>query len=345
MTLRSRTSWLFLLNFYVSSVGKNWRGRLVHWVEKASLEKIHRLVEISELERHYEVLLTLKNLADVRRSSAPYSLPIIPRPLPSEIVDGEHFVATDLLSLIAGSASPSEDPEAETLNREQASRAPSIPSASTSGDSSPAPPGPSRGERGICPVRLPLLRKGIGSAPLVLKIKKKGTNRGKNALGAQVKDFIPWVCPKPSWPFALEEEEEEEEEEMKGLLDRYATRKRKRQEDAEREADWVEGSSRLPTDVGLEMQEIVIRSFSEMGSSDQLGPEDVALEETRVDTPIPPALQVIHPLDRPESHPDIAKLAQAGRKRLLLPDRILLNSYLPPRGSAPVMEEVTVLGP
>ena len=40
----------------------------------------------------------LKNLADVRRSPAPYSLPIIPRSLPLEIVDGEHFITSDLLS-------------------------------------------------------------------------------------------------------------------------------------------------------------------------------------------------------------------------------------------------------
>ena len=129
---------------------------MVHWVEMASLEKIRRLLEISEQERHYEVLLTLKNLDDVRWSLTPYSLPIIPRPLPSEIVDGEHFVTTDLLNLIAGSESPFMDPEAETSNREQASQAPSVPSASTSGDSSPAPLGPSRGERGIRPARLPL---------------------------------------------------------------------------------------------------------------------------------------------------------------------------------------------
>ena len=45
-------------------VGKIWRGRLVNWVEKASLEKIRRLLEISEYERHYEVLLTLKNLVN-----------------------------------------------------------------------------------------------------------------------------------------------------------------------------------------------------------------------------------------------------------------------------------------
>ena len=110
----------------------------------------------------------------MRRSPAPYNLPIIPRPLPSEIVDGEHFVTTYLLSLIAGSVSPSGEPEAETSNREQASRALSVPSASTSGDSSPAPPGPSQGERGIRPARLPLPRKGTGSTLRILKIKRKG---------------------------------------------------------------------------------------------------------------------------------------------------------------------------
>ena len=138
---------------------------MVHWVEKASLKKIRRLLEISEQERHYKVLLTLKNLADVRRSPAPYSLPIIPRPLPLEIVDGDHFVTTDLLSLIASSTSPSGDPKVETSNLEQASWAPSVPSTSTSRDFSPAPPRPSRGKRGFRPARLPLLRKGTCSAP------------------------------------------------------------------------------------------------------------------------------------------------------------------------------------
>ena len=55
-----------------------------------------------------------------------------------------------------------------------------------------------------------------------------------------MEDFIPWVRPEPNRPSALKEEEEEEE--MMGLLDRYAVRKRKRQEDAEREADRAEGS-------------------------------------------------------------------------------------------------------
>ena len=93
------------------------------------------------------------------------------------------------------------------------------------------------------------------------------------------------------------------------------------------------------------MQAIVIPGSPKKGSSDQSGPEDVALGEPREGTPILPALQVIHPPDRSKSHPGIAKLARAGCKRSLPLDRILLNSYLPPRGPSPVMEEVTAPGP
>ena len=115
---------------------------MVQWVEKASLEKIRKLLEVSEQERHYEVLLTLKNLADVRRIPAPYSLPIIPRALPLEIVDGEHFVTYDLLSLLTGRAPSTRDLEAEASHWEQPSWTLSILSTSTNGDSSSASPGP-----------------------------------------------------------------------------------------------------------------------------------------------------------------------------------------------------------
>ena len=54
----------------------------MQWVEKESIEKIRKLLEVFELEHHCEVLLTLKNLADVRQNPAPYNLPIIPRLLP-----------------------------------------------------------------------------------------------------------------------------------------------------------------------------------------------------------------------------------------------------------------------
>ena len=114
---------------------------------------------------------------------------------------------------------------------------------------------------------------------------------------------------------------------MMRLLNRYAARKKKWRESAEREADQAEGSNRPTTYGGSEMQAIVIPGSHEMGSSDQLGPEGVALGEPREVTLIPPALLVIHPPDRAESHLDTAKLEQAGRKKPLPPDRILLNSY------------------
>ena len=138
---------------------------MVQWVEKASLEKICRLLEISEQEPHCEVLLTLKNLADVRWSPAPYSLPIIPRSLPSEIVSGEHFVTTDLLDLLTGCAPSLGDLEAEALSREQALRASSVLSTSTSRGSSSALPVPGPEAGSICLAGLPLPRKRIDPAP------------------------------------------------------------------------------------------------------------------------------------------------------------------------------------
>ena len=82
---------------------EGWKGRLVEWVEKASFEKIRRLLVVSERERHYKGLLTLKNLANVRRNPTCYNLPVIPCLLPSEVVVGEHFFNVDLLCLISSS--------------------------------------------------------------------------------------------------------------------------------------------------------------------------------------------------------------------------------------------------
>ena len=122
---------------------------------------------------------------------------------------------------------------------------------------------------------------------------------------------------------------------MTGLLDSYAARKWKWQESSEREPDQAEGSNWPTTDGDSKMQAIIILGSPEMGSSDRLGLEDVALGEPREVTPISPALQVIHPPDRAEIRPDMPKLVRTGHKRSLLSDRILLNSYLPPSGTAP----------
>ena len=117
------------------------------WVEKSSLEKIHRLLEISEQEHHYKVLLTPDNIFAVRRNLAPYTLPVIPRLLPSDIVEGEHFVIADLRRLISSSARPSRDPVVEASSRVQGAGHTSGSSNSPSGDSSSAHPAPSRRTR------------------------------------------------------------------------------------------------------------------------------------------------------------------------------------------------------
>ena len=68
-----------------------------------------------------------------------------------------------------------------------------------------------------------------------------------------MRDFIPWVRPESSQP---PDSKEGEEEEMTGLLNRYATKKRKRQEDAARGADpasdQADGSSRPATGLSSE---------------------------------------------------------------------------------------------
>ena len=66
--------------------------------------------------------------------------------------------------------------------------------------------------------------------------------------------------------------------------------------------------------------------------------------ESREASSIPATIQVVHPLEQAISHPDKAKYTRTERRRPLLPDHMLLNSYLPPRGPAPSMEEVSVPG-
>ena len=89
----------------------------MHWAERASFAKIHKLLEIFDQERHHEVLLTVKNLHDLSRHPSPYTVLIIPRPLPSEVVEGKHFVVVDLLSLIPGGSSLAREAGSEATSR------------------------------------------------------------------------------------------------------------------------------------------------------------------------------------------------------------------------------------
>ena len=119
------------------------------WVEKSSIEKIRRLLEISEQERHYQVLLTRENIFALRHNPSPYTLPVIPRPLPSNVVEGEHFVLADVRRLASDSASSSRDPVVEASSRVQGARSASGLSASSGRglDSSSAPGRGARGRR------------------------------------------------------------------------------------------------------------------------------------------------------------------------------------------------------
>ena len=205
-------------------VEEGLKGTLVEWVEKASFKKIRQLLEVFERECHYKVLLTLKNLADVRRNPTCYNLPVIPCLLPSEVVSGEHFVNADLLRLISSSASTSEGLEIKIANRRSVAQSPSGPSASNSRGCRSAQPSLRRSKGGGPPKSLPLPSRGGKLAPQVLKVKKNKAVGRVSAPGTQVRDFIPWVLPESSQPPDLEEEEEQE---MARLLDRYASKKRK----------------------------------------------------------------------------------------------------------------------
>ena len=120
-------------------VGKCQTGNLVNLVEKGSFEKIRKLLEIFKRERHHEVLLTLKNLGDLSRNLAPYSVLVIPCPLPTEIVKREHFVTADLLNLLLGSSSPAREPETEAAGQELVIRPQLRQPSSTSEGSGPTP--------------------------------------------------------------------------------------------------------------------------------------------------------------------------------------------------------------
>ena len=93
-------TWPFSSDF----AGKRKQGQLVNWVEKANLERIRRLLEIIEVKRNHELLLSVKNLRELGASPFHYIVPVIPRLLPVKPVKGENFVLVDLFMSILGSS-------------------------------------------------------------------------------------------------------------------------------------------------------------------------------------------------------------------------------------------------
>ena len=80
------------------------RGRLVNWIEKAGLENIRHLPEIIETERNHELFLTTRNFRELAPCAFPYIIPYVPHSLPVELIEGEHFILTDLCKSTPGSS-------------------------------------------------------------------------------------------------------------------------------------------------------------------------------------------------------------------------------------------------
>ena len=157
------------------------------WVEKSSIEKIRRLLKISERECHYQVLLTRENVSSVRNNPAPYTLPVIPRLLPSNVVEGEHFMLADVRRLASGGASSSRGLVVEASSRVQGAHSASRSSAS----SSRGPDSPTTGQEasGCGPVRILPLAQVTRATPRVVKIKRKKALKHRNAPGSRCENL------------------------------------------------------------------------------------------------------------------------------------------------------------
>ena len=66
---------------------------------------MRQLLEITEAERNHELLLMAKNLRELSGSPFPYIIPIVPRSLPTKVIEGEHFLLVNLLKLVPVSSS------------------------------------------------------------------------------------------------------------------------------------------------------------------------------------------------------------------------------------------------
>ena len=144
---------------------KNWRGRLVNWMEKVGFGKIQKLLEISERERHHKILLTVKNLRELSHNPSPYTLPVIPRFLPIEVVEGEHYVITDLLTLISSSSSTTQASKTEVVGRELEISLQPKQLSLVREDPDIAPRASKEVDRGSFPKHFPFTKKGSHLAP------------------------------------------------------------------------------------------------------------------------------------------------------------------------------------
>ena len=315
-------------------------------MEKASFKKIQNLLEISEWERHHKILLTTRNLRELSRSPSPYIIPVIPRPLPTEIVEEEHYVIADLLNLAPSSLSPTKTSKTKVVGRELViSIRPEQPSLARE-DSDLVPQASKEDDRVSHFERLPFIKKGSRPAPQASKKGRRVSERPRT-LEAGVEDFVPWVPLISSCPPAREEEEEEDK--MDDLVHYFGEWKLKRGANFKRAIDAtpkvVGKADQHPSGENLDVQAIVVSDSPEMGFHGQSASETSLLANLGEVFLTHAKVQENIPSEQIASRPNKATSTRAGRSRPLLPDRLLLNFYIPPQGQAPPIEEVSDLGP
>ena len=104
------------------------------------------------------------------------------------------------------------------------------------------------------------------------------------------------------------------------------------------------GPSQPAIDGSSEEQAIIIPCSPELGPIDQMKLAGVSRMESKKADPTLSALQVIPPSDRAEDQPGWSKFMRFGLPRPTLSDRIITDSYLPPRGSEPPRVEISAPG-
>ena len=176
---------------------------------------------------------------------------------------------------------------------------------------------------------------------------KKGRRvpKWRRAPGAGVEDFVPWVAPISSRPPASEEEEERNE--MADLVHNFGGRKRKQGAIFKRAtnatSEVVGEADQHPTGGGSEELAIVVMDSPKTGFQGQSALETAPSADLGE---VPPTHEEVRegiPSEQTTSRPAKATSSRSGRSRSLLPDRLLLYSYIHPQGLAPPMEEVSAL--
>ena len=140
--------------------------------------------------------------------------------MPSNVVEGEHFVLPYVWRLVSGGASASRDLVVKASSRVQGAQSASRPPATSSGGSSSSPSAPSQRAKKGRPERFLPLAQLAGATPRVVKVKRKGALGRRNTPGSRGENFIPWIPDDADGPQDLKEEEQMER--ATGLLDRYA---------------------------------------------------------------------------------------------------------------------------